>query len=58
MVKTPRSHCRGARIRFLVGEIRSCMPHSTDKKKKIILLFKQESCVEFLTLMTQCEDES
>ena len=34
MVKTPQSHCGGHGFDPLVGELRSCMPHSTAKKKK------------------------
>ena len=33
-VKTPRFHCRGTRVRSLVGELRSCMARGTAKKKK------------------------
>ena len=32
MVKTPRFHCRGARVRYLVKELRSCVPCGAAKK--------------------------
>ena len=34
VVKTPHFHCRGARVRSLVRELRSRMLHGAAKKKK------------------------
>ena len=33
-VRTQRSHCRGARVQSLVGELRCCMPQDVAKNKK------------------------
>ena len=34
MVRTPCYHCQGPGVLSLVGELRSCKPHSSTKKKK------------------------
>ena len=34
VVKTLSFYCRGHRFWSLIGELRSCMPHGTAKKKK------------------------
>ena len=39
MAKTPHFLCKGARVQFLVRELRSCMPSSVGKKKELLSNF-------------------
>lgn len=54
MIKTPHFHYRGtSSIPGRASKILRAAQRS--QKKKIILLFKQESCVEFVIPVTQRE---
>ena len=53
MVKTPSFHCRGARVRSPVGELRSCMPCGQKKKKN--WLINCDTCTRLYIRDAGCE---
>ena len=44
VVKTPRFHCRGAWVPFLVGELRSHKLRGMAKKNTFIYLREKKNC--------------